>query len=64
MTDIDKGIMRSAWSAAQWTPLGDPQMAADVYTDVKDQNYGSLAMTAGMLAMPSLLRKPIKAIGR
>ena len=64
MTDTDKKIMRGAWDLAQWTPLGDPQMVADIYTDVKDQNYGSLAATAGLLAAPSFLRKPIKAIGR
>lgn len=64
MTDTDKKIMRGAWDLAQWTPLGDPQMVADIYTDVKDQSYGSLAATAGLLVVPSFLRRPIKAVGR
>lgn len=44
--------------------VGDALQLADAVNDVNNQNYGRAALTAGLMLVPNIIEKPVKAIAK
>ena len=44
--------------------VGDALQLADAVNDVNNKNYGRAALTAGLMLLPNIIEKPVKAVSK